>query len=344
MSKKWKKECRRLKRLLHQVMGKAEQSVSAAPLSHETLRQNSDDYSPAESAIIYQSELEQISRYILDYPNIETGGELFGFCTAYGVPVVLFAIGPGPNSIHQYTSFNQDVPYFHRIGMYISERYGLQHIGEWHSHHQLGLDRPSSRDENNMVTTIQECNLKRFLLCIGNVDGGQTTLKSYNFSQYSNLNYSSPLWDVRIGESPFRTTIMNDNFVRAILIEPRTYRCSIAKLEQAEEDSIRYPDGYWLNDVVANKEFGDVLEMLRNEYAIQDISLEQDESGCIHLMCEFGRDALDINFVNGFPDIPPEVRRNGLQVHLERGSFFDSHHPIKGWVLQAINSLQNERN
>jgi hypothetical protein len=117
----------------------------------------------------------------------------------------------------------------------------------------------------------------------------------------------------------------------------------MAKLEQAEEDSIRYPDGYWLNDVVANKEFGDVLEMLRNEYAIQDISLEQDESGCIHLMCEFGRDALDINFVNGFPDIPPEVRRNGWQVHLERGSFFDSHHPIKGWVLQAFYGLQNER-
>ena len=122
MSKKWKKECRRLKRLLQQVMGKAQQSAPAASYPHEVLRQKSDDRSPADSAIIYQSELEEISRYILDYPNIETGGELFGFWTAYGVPVVLFAIGPGPNSIHQYTSFNQDVPYFHRIGMYISER------------------------------------------------------------------------------------------------------------------------------------------------------------------------------------------------------------------------------
>jgi hypothetical protein len=137
---------------------------------------------------------------------------------------------------------------------------------------------------------------------------------------------------------------MNDNFVRAILIEPRTYRCSMAKLEQAEEDSIRYPDGYWLNDVVANKEFGDVLEILKKEYGIRDISLEQDESGCVHLMCEFGRYALDINFANGFPDMPPEVRRNGLQVPLERGAFFDSNHPIKGWILQTINSLQNERN
>ena len=344
MSKKWKKECRRLKRLLHQVMGRSQQSVSAVPIPHEVLRQNSDDHSPADSAIIYQSELEEISRYILDYPSIETGGELFGFWTVYGVPVVLFAIGPGPNSIHQYTSFNQDVPYFHRIGMYISERYGLQHIGEWHSHHQLGLDRPSSRDENNMVTTIQECNLKRFLLCIGNVDGGKTTLKPYNFSQYSNRNYTSPLWDIRMGESPFRTAIMNDNLVRSILIEPRTSRCCMAKLDQAEEDLIRYPAGYWLNDVVANKEFGDVLNMLENEYDIQDISLEQDENGCVHLMCEFRRDTLDINFVNGFPDIPPEVHRNGLQVHLERGPFFGSDKPIKGWILQAIDGLQNERN
>ena len=147
-----------------------------------------------------------------------------------------------------------------------------------------------------------------------------------------------------MGESPFRTAVMNDNLVSPILIEPRTSRCCMAKLDQAEEDLIRYPAGYWLNDVVANKEFGDVLNMLENEYDIQDISLEQDENGCVHLMCEFRRDTLDINFVNGFPDIPPEVHRNGLQVHLERGPFFGSDKPIKGWILQAIDGLQNERN
>ena len=39
---------------------------------------------PASKAIIYRSEIDYISRCILDYPNIETGGQLFGYWTALG--------------------------------------------------------------------------------------------------------------------------------------------------------------------------------------------------------------------------------------------------------------------
>jgi hypothetical protein len=42
-------------------------------------------------AIIYQSELDYISRCVLDYPNIETGGDLFGFWTYSGFPVIQYA-------------------------------------------------------------------------------------------------------------------------------------------------------------------------------------------------------------------------------------------------------------
>lgn len=347
MSKKWKKECRRLKRLLQQVMGNTAQSAVAVTRTFEVSRRDYDDECPADSAIIFQSELEEISRYILDYPDIETGGELFGFWTVYGVPVVLFAIGPGPNSIHQYTSFNQDVPYFHRIGMHISERYGLQHIGEWHSHHRLGLDHPSSRDENNMVTTIQECNLKRFLLCIGNVENGHTTLKPYNFSQCSSRNYSSPEWDMRVGVSPFRTAIMNDDFVRSILVKPETSKCRMGEFDlwQSSQDAydIRYPDGYWLNDVVANKEFGDVLGLLKSDYDIKCTSLEQDEIGCVHLICMTRCGTLDINFVNGFPDVPPVASVNGAQIHFECGKSSVAKNPIKERILQVFSHLQKER-
>ena len=34
----------------------------------------------ADRAIIYRSEIDFVSRCILDCPNFETGGELFGFC------------------------------------------------------------------------------------------------------------------------------------------------------------------------------------------------------------------------------------------------------------------------
>ena len=80
---------------------------------------------PTSTAIIYQGELDFISRCILDYPNIETGGQLFGFWTASGVPVVLYAIGPGPNANHQVAFFNQDIDYLTKVGHVLASRYGM---------------------------------------------------------------------------------------------------------------------------------------------------------------------------------------------------------------------------
>lgn len=47
-----------------------------------------DVYDGAGKAIIFKSEMDFISRCILDYPSIETGGQLFGFYTETGTPVV----------------------------------------------------------------------------------------------------------------------------------------------------------------------------------------------------------------------------------------------------------------
>ena len=71
--------------------------------------------SPASKVLIYKSELEYISRCIMDYTDIETGGQLFGYWTSDGVPVVLYAIGPGPYANHQGAFFNQDVNYLETV-------------------------------------------------------------------------------------------------------------------------------------------------------------------------------------------------------------------------------------
>ena len=105
-----------------------------------------DESRPSPIAMIYKSEMEYISRCILDYPNIETGGQLFGFWTTEGIPVVMYTIGPGPNSEHHVVHFIQDSDYLARVGDILINKYGLQHIGEWHSHHQLGLAKPSGQD------------------------------------------------------------------------------------------------------------------------------------------------------------------------------------------------------
>ena len=43
-----------------------------------------DESRPSTVAIIYRSEMDYISRCIHDYPNIETGGQLFGYVTENG--------------------------------------------------------------------------------------------------------------------------------------------------------------------------------------------------------------------------------------------------------------------
>lgn len=123
----------------------------------------------ASVAMIYRSELDYISRCILDSKTIETGGQLFGFWTSTGIPVVLYAIGPGPHANHQCTFFNQDVDYLVKVGKMLLQRYGLQHIGEWHSHHQLGLAhlitaKPKAhafKNEMCFPLTKTKCELKK---------------------------------------------------------------------------------------------------------------------------------------------------------------------------------------
>ena len=173
---------------------------------------------PSSSAVIYRSELDFIFRCILDYKNIETGGELFGFWSVTGTPVVLYAIGPGPHANHQPTFFNQDIGYLHAVGGELVRRFGLHHIGEWHSHHQLGLARPSGHDARTMTDNIQAGNLHRFLCCIGNCREERATLNAFNFTDAG--RYVQAEWVVKDMASPFRQTI--DDSLGKRIIQPRT--------------------------------------------------------------------------------------------------------------------------
>ncbi len=169
-------------------------------------------------AYIYESELNYIGKCILDYPRIETGGQLFGFWTASGVPVVVYAIGPGPKANHQVTFFNQDIEYLKFVGRILVSEFGLMHIGEWHSHHQLGLDKPSGHDAETMQHSIDNLHLNRFLLCIGNCNGIDYSIKPYIFME-NHKGYNSSLWKIKGDMSPFRSAI--DKYLSTIKLQKR---------------------------------------------------------------------------------------------------------------------------
>jgi len=263
-------------------------------------------------AIIFKSEMDFISRCILDYPSIETGGQLFGFYTEAGTPVVLYAIGPGKNANHQVAFFNQDIDYLTKIGAKLKEYFGLHHIGEWHSHHQLGLAHPSGHDASTMINTIREKGLGHFLLCIGNCDGRSTTLNPFPCDSHE---YCNGKWDVIFADSPVRRPA--DRLLTEDLIMPRTMTASHRDtvLNTVSPLKPMYKPGYWLELKANNKVLKDILTYLqrRNGYGTET-SIKLDTNACVHIYSHGTngrRDdwAEDILFPLDFPERCPVVSR-----------------------------------
>ena len=184
----------------------------------------------ASQAFIYKEELDYISRCIHDYPDIETGGQLFGYLNEKGEAVVCYAIGPGPNANHQVTFFNQDENYLEKIYNCLHEKYALQYIGEWHSHHRLGLSKPSGHDASTIIHGITKQGIRHFLLCIGNIEGGYSTFNAFAFLNGC-TGYNQVPWKI-IGErGPYRERIDAD--LKQILVHPITTNALYRELNES---------------------------------------------------------------------------------------------------------------
>ena len=127
--------------------------------------------------MIYEDDYKELCAWVLKKPNIETGGDLFGLWADKHTAVIQLVLGPGKQCTRTSTSFYQDIDYLRRVGSYLTQNEGVCHIGEWHSHHQLGLARPSGGDENTVWNNMPTYNLKRFVIFIANI---QSSKHSYN--------------------------------------------------------------------------------------------------------------------------------------------------------------------
>ena len=183
-----------------------------------------------EKALIYGSELEFISRCVLDYPDIETGGDLFGFWTHSGRPVIHYAIGPGPKSRRTAVFFNQDVDYLRSFGDRLRDLHGLQHIGEWHSHHQLGLCHPSSHDSNTVTNAIRDYQLRRFLLVICTITESRSDIRGFLYGHAVPFAYESVGWVVLPGQNTLRKSI--DEEMADLSHTPKTTRAALGAIDR----------------------------------------------------------------------------------------------------------------
>ena len=160
--------------------------------------------------LIYEEDYRELCAYVLMKPEIETGGDLFGLWLDEHRAVIQVALGPGKGCRRTTTSFYQDVNYLAKVGSYLTEKEGLCHIGEWHSHHQLGLAKPSSGDERTVWNNMPTYQFSRFVLFIANIEAYDQTFK-VNFRCFlfkiDNNGYQFPVLpgELRIlhSENPF---------------------------------------------------------------------------------------------------------------------------------------------
>lgn len=273
---------------------------------------------PAHSVVIYQSELDFVSRWILDYPYCETGGELFGFWTATGVPIVLYAIGPGLNANHQVAFYNQDMAYLLTVGKILMSRFGLQHIGEWHSHHQLGLAHPSEYDAATMMHGIKRQNLGRFLLGIGTYTEKGSLFNAFNFSQKAGKAYRCATWDVKDGESPYRKVVDADCELTSILRFPKTTQACYGELNMSKEKMCymlpAYDKAYWLNVKANNNELKRIIDELSAIAEGGVCRAQIDSQHIVHLIFQKLGHNIRVVFPQGFPLLPPLVMRDGAEI------------------------------
>ena len=105
------------------------------------------------------------------YPNIETGGDLFGLWKDERTVIIQQFIGPGKQCRRTTTSgFYQDIEYRHRVDSQLTTGEGLCNVGEWHSHHQIGMPEPSGADERTVFSNMPHLGLERFVLFIASIE------------------------------------------------------------------------------------------------------------------------------------------------------------------------------
>lgn len=289
--------------------------------------------------LIHQQELDHIAGWVQEYPNLETGGDLFGFWSHSGFPVIQLVIGPGKNSRHNPTSFFQDKNHLIKTGEILREKYGLQHIGEWHSHHQIGLAEPSTGDERTVFNALRTYNFPRFLLCISNLSPKlerysnnkfQVTVGCFLFTLSSSY-YQSGSWVVLPNKSPIRKDLLYEN--KSLFNSPLLNKDWSVKQTTLEEqilvstEPIEISKEVWYSNDKGKALLKKIVESFSINY--QNCKIKRRiSSEEVYLIFEKqhvqkNSDRWQIDFLNDFPCTSPLISLNNDKSYL-----------VKNWNCQ----------
>ena len=160
---------------------------------------------------IYESELQAMGLESSSC-DTETGGDLFGVWD--DIPVVYLATNAGPKAKREHAHFRLDVNYLIRLSSMLEDDWGLRYFGDWHSHHRLGLEKPSGGDQDRIRRLASKnsfAEMAEFIVTFGPEKRGskqEIDLHPYAYLQLPSgcMNHATLI--VLQGVSPVRTALM----------------------------------------------------------------------------------------------------------------------------------------
>ena len=153
---------------------------------------------------MYTNDFNAMCTEVYEHQRIQTGGNLFGLWTTSGSAVIHVVLGPGQGCRRTSTSFHQDSEYMARVGRFVNEEHMLCHIGEWHSHHNLSLSKPSAGDESTIRRNFPR-GMSKFLVIIANIRNHDTIKLSPYFFTDGGERYEIAEYEVLDSDGPFST-------------------------------------------------------------------------------------------------------------------------------------------
>lgn len=112
---------------------------------------------------IFTGCLRYIAGDAYGWRDVETGGGLYGLWTHAFRPVIMLATPSGPGASNDRAHFSIDPEYVTWVNHYLQKHFGIQYIGNWHDHHELGMDHPSSGDVDQIHGVASRHNIPRMV-------------------------------------------------------------------------------------------------------------------------------------------------------------------------------------
>lgn len=140
--------------------------------------------------LLYESEATRIAKYARSSVGLEIGGDLLGFYEPGGSPLVFIASGPGPAAQRDATHFRQDPEFQTTVFNKVASRFRMFYVGDWHSHHKLGLSEPSGSDDAKIhdLADKNDWPVLYSLIVQTEVAFGRTTRNGGEFAGIGNIN------------------------------------------------------------------------------------------------------------------------------------------------------------